>query len=126
LLRVFVTNAAAEVEYSDAMSGARQIKLLGLKGTYTQLQTENVPSMRGLATSFGLGYVPGPWMESIAISKGTSSVVNGFESITGQINIDYKKPENHDPTHFNFYWRPLGRFEANSYGSFDVKKNSAQ
>lgn len=122
LAESFVTNAAAEVEYSDAMSGARQIKLLGLKGTYTQLQTENVPSMRGLATSFGLGYVPGPWMESIAISKGTSSVVNGFESITGQINIDYKKPENHDPTHFNFYGDHLGRFEANSYGSFDVSK----
>jgi outer membrane receptor for ferrienterochelin and colicin len=120
LAESFVTNAAAEIEYSDAMSGARQIKMLGLKGTYTQLQTENVPSMRGLATSFGLGYVPGPWMESISISKGTSSVVNGFESITGQINVEFKKPENNNPTHINFYGDHLGRVEANSYGNVDV------
>jgi outer membrane receptor for ferrienterochelin and colicin len=123
LAESFVTNAAADVEYSDAMTGARQIMLLGLKGTYTQLQTENVPSMRGLATSFGLGYVPGPWMESISISKGTSSVVNGFESITGQINIEYKKPENQNPTHLNFYGDHLGRMEVNSYGNFDVNEN---
>lgn len=120
LAESFVTNAAADVEYSDAMSGARQIMLLGLKGTYTQLQTENVPSMRGLATAFGLGYVPGPWMESISISKGTSSVVNGFESITGQINVEYKKPEHNEFTHLNFYGDHLGRMEVNSYGNFDV------
>jgi outer membrane receptor for ferrienterochelin and colicins len=120
LAESFVTNAAADVEYSDAMSGARQIMLLGLKGTYTQLQAENVPSMRGLATAFGLGYVPGPWMESISISKGTSSVVNGFESITGQINVEYKKPEHNDVTHLNFYGDHLGRMEVNSYGNTDV------
>lgn len=120
LAESFVTNAAADVEYSDAMSGARQIMLLGLKGTYTQLQTENVPSMRGLATAFGLGYVPGPWMESISISKGTSSVVNGFESITGQINVEYKKPENNNPTHLNFYGDHLGRMEVNSYGHYEL------
>ncbi|MBX3044619.1 MAG: TonB-dependent receptor [Candidatus Kapabacteria bacterium] len=122
LAESFVTNAAADVEYSDAMSGARQIMLLGLKGTYTQLQAENVPSMRGLATAFGLGYVPGPWMESISISKGTSSVVNGFESITGQINVEFKKPENNNPTHFNVYGDHLGRMEVNSYGNFDVNE----
>lgn len=120
LAESFVTNAAADVEYSDAMSGARQIMLLGLKGTYTQLQVENVPSMRGLATAFGLSYVPGPWMESISISKGTSSVVNGFESITGQINVEFKKPEHSTPTHLNFYGDHLGRMEVNSYGNTEI------
>ncbi len=123
LAESFVTNAAAEVEYSDALSGARQIKLLGLKGTYTQLLFENLPSMRGLATSFGLGYLPGPWMESISVSKGTSSVVNGFESITGQINVEMKKPEHNEPTHLNFYGDHLGRVEGNSYGTYKINDN---
>ncbi|MCK5840331.1 MAG: TonB-dependent receptor, partial [Bacteroidales bacterium] len=87
----FETNASVDVAYSDAVSGAKQIKLLGLDGKYSQIQTENIPNLRGLGTSFGLGYVPGSWMESIQVSKGTASVKNGYESITGQINIEYKK-----------------------------------
>lgn len=113
LAESFVTNAAADVEFSDAVTGARQIKLLGLQGIYSQLMFENIPSLRGLATSFGLSYVPGPWMQSISISKGTSSVVNGYESITGQINLDFKKPEDYNPMHFNVFTEEIGRFEAN-------------
>jgi len=114
LAESFVTNAAADVEYTDAVSGARQIRLLGLEGTYTQLLTENVPSMRGLSAIYGLGYIPGPWMSSISISKGTSSVVNGFEGITGQINIEYKKPEENSPAFFNLFGDQFGRMEFNS------------
>ncbi|HRP01199.1 MAG TPA: carboxypeptidase-like regulatory domain-containing protein [Candidatus Kapabacteria bacterium] len=114
LAESFVTNAAADVEYTDAVSGARQIRLLGLDGTYTQLLTENVPSMRGLSAIYGLGYIPGPWMKSIAISKGTASVVNGFEGITGQINIEYKKPEDDKPLFLNFFGDQFGRMEVNA------------
>lgn len=114
LAESFVTNAAADVEYTDAVSGARQIRLLGLEGTYTQLLTENVPSMRGLSAIYGLGYIPGPWMSSISISKGTSSVINGFEGITGQINIEYKKPEDAKPLFVNFFGDQFGRMEFNS------------
>jgi hypothetical protein len=118
LAESFVTNAAADVEFSDAVTGARQIKLLGLQGIYSQLMFENIPSLRGLATSFGLSYVPGPWMQSISISKGTSSVVNGYESITGQINLDFKKPEDYNPMFFNVFAEEIGRFEANVDASY--------
>lgn len=80
----FVTNPSVDVSYSDAATGAKQIKLLGLSGTYVQMLTENIPNYRGAASPYGLGYVPGPWMQSIQVSKGISSVKNGYEAITGQ------------------------------------------
>ncbi len=74
----FTTNPSVDVSYSDAATGAKQIKLLGLSGTYVQMLTENIPNLRGAALPFSLGYVPGPWMQSIQVSKGASSVKNGF------------------------------------------------
>ena len=93
LAESFETNASVDVAYADAVTGAKQIELLGLSGLYTQMMTENMPNFRGLASAFGLGYVPGTWMRGISVSKGTSSVRNGYESISGQINVDFKEPE---------------------------------
>jgi outer membrane receptor for ferrienterochelin and colicins len=89
----FETNATVEVSYSDAVSGAKEIRMLGLDGVYSQIMTESMPNLRGLANTFGLTYIPGSWIESIQITKGSGSVVNGYESITGQINVEYKKPQ---------------------------------
>ena len=79
----FTTNPSVDVAYNDATTGARQIKLLGLSGTYVQMLTENLPNFRGAAIPYALGYVPGPWMKGIQVSKGSASVKNGYESITG-------------------------------------------
>jgi len=113
LAESFETNASVDVLYSDAITGAKQIQLLGLSGVYSQIVTENVPLVRGLASSFGLNYVPGSWMESILVSKGTSSVVNGFESVTGQINVEYKKPAESEKLFVNLYGNDKMRLEAN-------------
>ncbi|MCX6285943.1 MAG: TonB-dependent receptor [Bacteroidetes bacterium] len=120
LAESFETNASVDVSYSDAVSGARQIQLLGLSGIYSQIMTENVPLIRGLATPYGLNYVPGPWMESIQVAKGTSSVVQGYESITGQINVEYKKPESSEKFYLNLYGNSNLRFEANANGSVKI------
>lgn len=109
----FETNPSVDVAYSDAATGAKQIKLLGLSGIYVQTLTENIPAIRGLASSYGLGYVPGPWMDGIQISKGTASVVNGYEAMTGQINVEYKKPHNSEIVAVNVYSNNTGRAEAN-------------
>lgn len=98
----FETNASVDVSFGDAVTGAKQIKLLGLAGKYSQLMTENIPNLRGLASAFGIYYIPGPWMESIQISKGTASVINGYESTTGQINIQFKKAD-----HANSYYADI-------------------
>lgn len=101
LAESFENSASVTVGYSDAVTGARQIRLLGLSGTYTQMLDENRPVMRGLAAPFGLSYVPGQWLESIQIAKGASSVINGVESITGQINLEHRKPTDEKPLFLN-------------------------
>ena len=110
----FTTNPSVDVNYSDAATGAKQIKLLGLSGTYVQLLTENLPNFRGAAAPYSLDYVPGPWMNSIQVSKGSSSVRNGYESITGQIDVEYLKPDNDEGVTVNLYGGTLGRLEANA------------
>ena len=99
----FTTNPSVDVNYSDAATGAKQIKLLGLSGTYVQMLTENLPNFRGAAAPYSLDYVPGPWMNSIQVSKGSSSVRNGYESITGQIDVEYLKPDNDEGVTVNLY-----------------------
>lgn len=120
----FVTNPSVDVSYSDAATGAKQIKLLGLSGTYVQMLTENIPNFRGAAAPFGLGYVPGPWMESIQVSKGSSSVKNGYESITGQINVEFKKPqpEDADWVSANLFASTTNRYEANVDATVKLNK----
>jgi len=119
----FETNASVDVSYSDAVSGAKQILLLGLSGKYSQLMTENFPNLRGLATTYGLGYIPGSWMEAIQISKGTASVVNGYESITGQINVEYKKPENGEKLYINLFANDMSKVEANANAAFELNNH---
>ena len=113
LAESFETNPSVDVAYSDAVTGAKQIQLLGLAGTYVQMLTENFPNLRGAAATYGLDYVPGPWMQSIQVSKGAASVRNGFESITGQINVEYKKPPVAAPLLLNLFASDAGRYEAN-------------
>lgn len=110
----FTTNPSVDVNYSDAATGAKQIKLLGLSGTYVQMLTENLPNFRGAAAPYALDYVPGPWMKSIQVSKGSSSVRNGYESITGQIDIEYLKPEDEQGITVNLFGNTMGRAEANA------------
>ena len=97
LAESFENSASVTVGYSDAVTGARQIRILGLSGTYTQMLDENRPVMRGITAPYGLSYVPGPWLESIQIAKGSPSVINGLESMTGQINLEHKKPTEEKP-----------------------------
>ena len=125
LAESFETNASVDVAYSDAVTGAKQIELLGLSGLYTQMMAENMPNFRGLASAFGLNYVPGTWMNAIQISKGTSSVRNGYESISGQINVDYKKPEPEESERLflNLYGSTMTMTEFNFNTRWKVGKN---
>lgn len=118
----FTTNPSVDVSYSDAATGAKQIRLLGLSGQYVQMLTENVPAFRGLALPYALGYVPGPWMKSIQVSKGAASVKNGFESITGQINIEFLKPQDQNNIHANLYGNTMGKLEANADANVHIGK----
>jgi len=119
----FENSATVTVGFTDAISGAKQVQLLGLSGIYTQLLTENVPTHRGLLSTFGWSYIPGSWLESIQISKGASSVVNGYESVSGQINLEMKKPNYTEPLFINVYADHLGRYETNITSAVKVAKD---
>ncbi|MDR1757597.1 MAG: TonB-dependent receptor [Bacteroidales bacterium] len=122
----FDNSAAVDVEYSDAVTGAKQISMLGLAGVYSQILLENIPYVRLLSQQFGLAFVPGSWMESISISKGTSSVINGYEGITGQINVDYKKPEtNREKMFLNLYGNSQGKGELNLNSRVGVNEHAS-
>lgn len=113
----FSTNPSVDVDYSDAATGAQQIKLLGLSGSYVQMLTENVPAFRGAAAPFALGYIPGPWMHSIQVSKGAATVKNGYESITGQINVEYLKPQTDQTLDVNLFLDSELKIETNIEGN---------
>ena len=109
----FETNPSVDVSYNDAVTGSKQIQLLGLSGNYTQLTVENLPGPRGLATPLGLNSIAGPWIESIQLTKGVGSVANGYESIAGQINVELKKPESAERLLGNVYINDLGKTDLN-------------
>lgn len=121
LSEAFETSASVDVAYSDAATGAKQIRLLGLSGTYVQLIQENTPAVRGLAQTFGLEYIPGPWMNSIQVSKGTSSVINGYEATSGQINVELLKPQTQNPLSLNLMVNSELMAEANVMGGWEIK-----
>ena len=110
----FTTNPSVDVNYSDAATGAKQIKLLGLSGIYVQMLIENMPNFRGAAAPYALDYVPGPWMSGIQVSKGASSVKNGYESITGQIDVEYLKPYDEEGATLNVYGNTKSRMDVNA------------
>ena len=113
----FETNPSIDVNFADAVSGTRQIKMLGLNSPYILISTENIPAIRGASQAYGLSFIPGTWVESIQITKGTGSVVNGFESIAGQINAELVKPTTDDRLFVNAYAGVNGRFELNTHSN---------
>ena len=110
----FETNASVDVSFADAVTGAKSIKMLGLDGRYVLISREGIPHVRGLNSRYGLTNVPGTWIQSIDVGKGAGTVINGFESMTGQINVELKKPENSEKLFLNGYANSFGRFELNA------------
>lgn len=116
----FQTNASVDVSYTDASTGAKTIQLLGLQGRYVQFMTENIPNLRGLSQNFGLSFVPGDWMDGISISKGVGTVVNGYEALTGQINIEYQKPGEDFSGQVDLYGSSNMDYQINTRLSYEI------
>ncbi len=122
LSEAFETNASVDASFTDAVTGTRQIHMLGLAGKYTQLLVDNLPGPRGLNVVQGLGFIPGPWIESIYISKGVGTVASGYESFTGQINVAHRNAETAEPLHINLFLAASGRMEFNHVSRHDVSR----
>lgn len=115
LAESFETNPSIDVNFSDALTGTKQIRMLGLTSPYLMITEENIPSVRGASQAYGLSFTPGTWVESIQITKGAGLVVNGYESISGQINTELIKPVNDIPFFLNMYGSTDSRFEINTH-----------
>ena len=118
----FETNSAIDVNFADALTGTKQIKMLGLSSPYLLISEENIPMVRGASQAYGLSFTPGTWVESIQISKGAGSVTNGFESIAGQINTELKKPLTDIPFFLNLFASINGRYEMNTHFNQKINK----
>ncbi|MCG8410711.1 MAG: TonB-dependent receptor [Bacteroidales bacterium] len=118
----FETNPSVDVSFTDAVTGTRQIQMLGLAGPYTQITRENMPDIRGLSSVFGLTYIPGTWIESIHLNKGAGTVINGYESIAGQIDVNLRNPSTMDRLYLNLYTNQRGRVELNANAKASVGK----
>ena len=125
LAESFENSASVTVGYSDAISGARQIKMLGLAGTYTQILDENRPIMQGAGATYGLSYTPGMWLNSIQVSKGVASVTAGHEAITGQINLEHRKPTDDERFFLNVYFDSELRPEINMSSAIPLTKDKS-
>ena len=122
LAESFETNPSIDATFSDAVTGTKQIKMMGLSGKYVQMLSGNMPVIRGLATFYGLKQIPGSFIHQIAVSKGAGSVLNGYESMVGQLNLNLKQPENAEKFHLNVYLNQAGRTEYNTFYRKEVGK----
>ena len=122
LSEAFETNASVDASYTDAITGTRQIKMLGLDGKYSQILVDNLPGPRGLNVLQGLHFIPGPWIDAIAIAKGPGSVINGYESITGQLNVDIRDPGNAEDLFVNLFIANDGRTEWNHISNHKINR----
>lgn len=125
LSEAFEKSASVDVIYSDAVTGAKEIRMLGLDGYYSQIMCGNQQAIRGLNTTFGLLYIPGQWMKGISVTKGIGSVINGYESISGQINVENKKPWASDLFSLNLFASHQGYFELNSDFSYRLSDKAS-
>ncbi len=116
----FETNASVDVSFADAVTGTKTIQMMGLDGRYTLISREGIPNIRGLNSRQGMSFVPGTWIQSIDVGKGAGSVINGYESMTGQINVELFKPETMDKWYLNAYINSFGRLEANANRQFQI------
>lgn len=119
----FETNPTVDASFTDAVTGAKQVQILGLDGVYSQIQTELVPFIRGLSSNYGLAFIPGPFIESIQINKGAGSVITGHESISGQVNIELKKPSEAERFALNGYINNEQRMELNTQVAGKINKH---
>lgn len=122
----FETNATVDVSYSNAVTGTKQLKMLGLDQKYTALTKELLPEIRGLASAYGLNFIPGRWIGGIQLTKGGSSVVNGYESITGQINTEFPKFKDKKSTSLNVFSDFNNRYELNLVNLSELQEHWSQ
>ena len=122
LSEAFETNAAVDASFTDAVTGTKQIRMLGLDGKYTQIMFDNQPGARGLNILQGMKFIPGEWVDQIHIGKGAGSVTLGHESMSGQINVSLRDADIEDKLIVNGFLNQVGRYELNTVSRHAISR----
>lgn len=109
----FSTNSNVDANVTNIVTDAKELRILGLAGVYNQILVEGMPLIQGLAYPYGPNSYPGTMIEKIFVTKGANSVLQGFESITGQINMEFHKAESAPKLFANIFANSFGETQYN-------------
>ncbi len=99
----FETQTTVQPQTTNVITNSKELRILGLSGVYNQVLIDGFPVIQGLSYTYGISSVPGTLVDNIYVSKGANSVIQGYESISGQINVETKDPDKTDKLLLNFY-----------------------
>lgn len=118
----FETQTTVQPQTTNVITNSKELRILGLSGVYNQILIDGLPMVQGLSYTYGISGIPGTIVDQINVSKGANSVVQGFESISGQINVETRSPANTDQLFVNAYWNSFNEKHFNANAAFGGKK----
>ncbi|MDF1864642.1 MAG: TonB-dependent receptor [Saprospiraceae bacterium] len=118
----FNTQGSVQPTTTNIVTNAKELRILGLSGVYNQILIDGMPLIQGLTYTYGVSTIAGTLVDNIYISKGANSVLQGYESISGQINVELKEPDNCEKFLFNAYTNNFLEKQFNANYSHKWKK----
>lgn len=118
----FETQATVQPQTTNIITNSKELRILGLSGIYNQVLIDGFPQIQGLTYTYGISSIPGTLVENIWVAKGANSVLQGYESISGQINVITKEPDKADKLLLNAYINSFGEKHLNAVYAFKKRK----
>ncbi len=118
----FETQISVQPQTTNVITNSKELRILGLSGTYNQVLIDGLPMIQGLSYTYGISSIPGTLVDNIFVSKGANSVLQGYESISGQINVLTKKPDATDKLLVNIYMNSFLEKQLNVNYAFQKNK----
>lgn len=118
----FETQATVQPVTTNIITNSKELRILGLSGVYNQVLIDGMPMVQGLTYTYGISGYPGTLVDNIYIAKGANSVLQGFESISGSINVTLKEPDEGNRLLLNAYLNSFAEKHINANYSKRWKK----
>lgn len=118
LAGAFETQITVQPQTTNVITNSKELRLLGLSGIYNQVLVDGFPMIMGLSYTYGISSIPGPLVDNIFVSKGANSVLQGFDGISGQINVITKERFNSDKLLVNIYMNSFMEKQLNANYTF--------
>jgi len=117
----FETQSTVQPQVTNVITQSKELRILGLSGVYNQILVNGLPMIQGLSYTYGISNIPGTLVDNIFVSKGANSVLQGYESISGQIAVETKDPDKGEVLLANIY---INSFQEKHFNTnFSLRKN---